>query len=118
MSLEDHDRIVRWDGCRTKLLRAGLPAGLTAARRVEGATLRGGTQGPASEEVDMKANVGDRIVVESEKVGQPGREGVIEEVLEGDPERVRVSWEDGHTSVLVPAAGAAKIVPAQTSRRR
>jgi Domain of unknown function (DUF1918) len=62
----------------------------------------------------MKAHVGDRIVVESEKVGQPRRAGVIEEVLETDPERVRVSWEDGHTSVLTPAAGAAKIVPAES----
>jgi hypothetical protein len=57
----------------------------------------------------MKAHVGDRIVLESEKVGQPGREGVIEEVLQEDPTRVRVCWEDGHTSILTPSAGVAKI---------
>jgi Domain of unknown function (DUF1918) len=33
----------------------------------------------------MKAEVGDRIVVEAEKVGQPTRTGVVEEVLAPDP---------------------------------
>ena len=58
----------------------------------------------------MKAEVGDTIVVESEKVAQPQRTGVIEEVLQEDPPRVRVRWSDGHASVLTPAAGAATIV--------
>ncbi len=31
----------------------------------------------------MKAHVGDRIVLESEKAGPPSREGVSEEVLQG-----------------------------------
>jgi hypothetical protein len=57
----------------------------------------------------MQAHVGDKIVVESEKVTQPSRTGVIEEVLQVDPARVRVMWEDGHTSILSPSAGAAKI---------
>lgn len=60
----------------------------------------------------MRAQVGDRIVVESEKAAQTGRTGVIEEVLREEPARVRVRWDDGHTSVLSPAAGAASIVPA------
>jgi hypothetical protein len=57
----------------------------------------------------MKAEVGDRIVVEAEKVGQPTRTGVVEEVLASDPPRLRVRWEDGHTTVFAPAAGAATI---------
>jgi hypothetical protein len=59
----------------------------------------------------MKAEVGDGIVVESEKLGQGIRKGVIEDVLARDPPRFRVRWEDGHTSVFTPAGGAAKIEP-------
>jgi hypothetical protein len=62
----------------------------------------------------MRAHSGDRIVVESERVARPGRRGVIEEVLSEDPMRVRVQWDDGHTSVLTPSAGAASITPAET----
>jgi hypothetical protein len=57
----------------------------------------------------MRAHVGDTIVVESERASQPGRAGVIEEVLQEDPVRVRVLWEDGHESILSPSAGVAKI---------
>jgi hypothetical protein len=59
----------------------------------------------------MKAEVGDRIVVEAEKVGQAIRRGVVEEVLAPDPPRFRVRWEDGHTTVLTPTGGAAKVEP-------
>ena len=57
----------------------------------------------------MTAEVGDRIVVESERAGQQGRTGVIEEILSGSPPRYRVRWDDGHTSTLTPAAGAVRI---------
>jgi hypothetical protein len=62
----------------------------------------------------MGPHAGDRIVVESEKVAQPSRSGVIEEVLREDPPRVRVRWEDGHTSILTPSAGAATVIPKRT----
>jgi hypothetical protein len=62
----------------------------------------------------MKAHAGDKIVVESEKVAQPSRAGVIEEVLQEDPARVRVRWEDGHTSILMPSAGAARVIQRRT----
>ena len=42
----------------------------------------------------MKAKAGDRIVVESERAGQPARTGVIEEVVSADPPRYRVLWDD------------------------
>ena len=60
----------------------------------------------------MKAQVGDTIVVESEKAAQPSRTGVVDEVLQEDPPRLRVRWEDGHTSILTPSAGVATIVSA------
>jgi hypothetical protein len=61
----------------------------------------------------MSGKVGDRIVVESETVGTPSREGEILEVIEGEIGiRYRIRWEDGHESVLAPGSGAAKIVPA------
>jgi Domain of unknown function (DUF1918) len=34
---------------------------------------------------------------------------VIEEVLQEQPARFRVRWEDGHTSIFAPSAGAAMI---------
>jgi hypothetical protein len=61
----------------------------------------------------MKAEVGDRIVVEAEKVGQSIRTGVVEEVLTAEPPRLRVGWDDGHNTVFVPTAGAARIEPAK-----
>ncbi|MGE5433185.1 MAG: DUF1918 domain-containing protein [Candidatus Doudnabacteria bacterium] len=59
----------------------------------------------------MDAHVGDSIVLESERVGQPAHSGVVEEVLQGQPPRYRVRWEDGHESIVAPAAGAARIDP-------
>ena len=61
--------------------------------------------------MQMSVQVGDRIVVESERASQSSRAGVIEEVLHEDPSRVRVRWDDGHTSILAPSAGAASIIP-------
>ncbi|HYN49251.1 MAG TPA: DUF1918 domain-containing protein [Candidatus Nanopelagicales bacterium] len=59
----------------------------------------------------MTARVGDRIVVESEKVGQAAREGEILEVIEASYGiRYRVRWEDGHESTIRPSAGSARII--------
>jgi len=60
----------------------------------------------------MKPNVGDRIVVESEKVGRPAREGVVLEVIDADyGVRYRVAWADGHESTFRPSAGSVRITP-------
>jgi hypothetical protein len=64
----------------------------------------------------MKEKAGDRIAVEAEKVGQTIRRGVIEEMLTTDPPRLRVRWENGHTTVFAPAAGNAQITPAGPRR--
>jgi hypothetical protein len=64
----------------------------------------------------MDAKVGDRIIVESETVGTPPREGEILEVIEGEVGlRYRVRWSDGHESVFTAASGAAQVV-SQKSR--
>ena len=57
----------------------------------------------------MKAHTGDRIVVESERVSQAPRRGIVEEILHDEPPRLRVRWDDGHTTVFAPAAGAVQI---------
>jgi hypothetical protein len=62
----------------------------------------------------MKVKRGDRIIVESEKVQQPAREGVIEEVIREDPPCFRIRWDDGHESSLTPNAGSARIEPKKT----
>ena len=59
----------------------------------------------------MIARVGDQIVVESERVGQPPRKGEILEVIEASyGTRYNVRWEDGHEGTIRPAAGSAQIV--------
>src|SRR6478736_1101815 len=73
-----------------------------------------GRRRPREGETHMSVHVGDRIVVESERASQPSRAGVIEEVLHEDPSRVRVRWDDGHTSILTPSAGVATITPEKT----
>jgi hypothetical protein len=57
----------------------------------------------------MKAHVGDRIAVESERVAQPPRRGTVEEVLQEEPQRLRVRWDDGHETIFVPMSGVARI---------
>jgi Domain of unknown function (DUF1918) len=57
----------------------------------------------------MEGQVGDTIVVESERATAAARTGVIEEVLHKEPPRYQVRWEDGHTSIFTPAAGVARI---------
>ena len=65
----------------------------------------------------MTAQAGDLIVVESERITQPVRRGVIEEVLQEEPPRFRIRWDDGHTSILTPSAGAARIEKRKKARK-
>jgi hypothetical protein len=65
---------------------------------------------------EMSANIGDRIIVESEQVGTPAREGEILEVITGEAaERYRVRWADGHETIFLPGGGSAQIIE-QTTR--
>jgi hypothetical protein len=65
----------------------------------------------------VTVHVGDRIRVESERAGQAPRAGTVEEVLGEGPARLRIRWDDGRSSVLVPSAGAARIEPAAAPAR-
>jgi hypothetical protein len=66
----------------------------------------------------MIGNVGDTLVIESERADATGRRGVIEEVLQEQPPRYRVRWDDGHTSILAPSAGSARIKRKRRTRTK
>lgn len=54
--------------------------------------------------------VGDRMIVESEQVGRPAREGEILEVLgSGETIHYVVRWEDGHKTTFFPSLGSSVI---------
>jgi hypothetical protein len=66
----------------------------------------------------MGANVGDRIVIESEKVGTAARRGEILEVIEHQTRtEYRVRWDDGRETGIRPQAGSVRIEPAAAKRR-
>jgi hypothetical protein len=53
----------------------------------------------------------DRIVIDSDKAGQPAREGDVLEVIEAEyGTRYRVLWDDGHESTIRPAGGTAHVI--------
>lgn len=53
------------------------------------------------------ASVGDRVMVESEKVGRESRVGLVVGV---DGQMIRVRWDDGNESVVVPSVGSLRVV--------
>ena len=61
----------------------------------------------------MQANVGDQLVIESNKVDSPRKVGEILEVqgADGSPPYV-VRWSDGHEALTYPGADA-HVVPRQ-----
>jgi hypothetical protein len=60
----------------------------------------------------METEVGDRVVVESETVGTPPREGEIVEIVHGDiGVRYRVRWQDGRETLFTPSGGSARVIP-------
>jgi hypothetical protein len=62
----------------------------------------------------MEAQVGDRIVIESEKVGLPDRQGEILEVIPASyGTRYRVRWDDGRESTIRPSAGSSRTIHPQ-----
>jgi hypothetical protein len=67
----------------------------------------------------MIGKKGDRIVVESEQVGQRAREGEVLAVEERPAGvRYRVRWADGHDSLFIPESGNARIIPAVRPKGR
>jgi hypothetical protein len=67
----------------------------------------------------MTFEVGDRVVAESESTERRARSGTVREVLRDDrAPRYRIDWDDGHSTVYTPAAGALHAAPAQTEPAR
>jgi hypothetical protein len=65
----------------------------------------------------MEAKVGDRILVDSDHVGAPPRQGQILEVISGQASpRFRVRWADGHETTFSPGSGAARVVEEEPKR--
>jgi hypothetical protein len=55
----------------------------------------------------MTFQVGDRVIAEPESTERRARHGTVQEVVHEDPHaRYRIEWDDGHTSIYTPAAGA------------
>lgn len=63
----------------------------------------------------MQAKVGDHLLVEGHKVGQPRRDGEVLEVrgADGQPPYV-VRWADGHEGLVYPGPDA-HVVPGHHS---
>jgi multidrug resistance efflux pump len=58
----------------------------------------------------MDVAKGDVVEVVSNRVGQPNQRGTVMRVVQRDPVRIEVRWEDGHTSLFMPAAGNTRVV--------
>lgn len=66
----------------------------------------------------MTGKIGDRIVVEPKTVAQTGRGGVIEEVLQEEPPRYRVRWDDGRETIIAPTSGAVRFEASKAKAAR
>ena len=61
----------------------------------------------------IEGKAGDRLVIQSERTGEPTREGVIVKVLKGmGGTHYIVRWNDGHESTFFPSGGSIKILAA------
>jgi hypothetical protein len=57
------------------------------------------------------AQVGDRIVVDSDKVGVPARQGEILQITPHENhDEFRVRWDDGHETEIRPTGASYRIV--------
>lgn len=57
------------------------------------------------------ARVGDRIVMDSDKVGVPTRQGEIVAISPHEPHaEFRVRWDDGHVTEIRPSGASYRIV--------
>ncbi len=59
----------------------------------------------------MDARAGDRIVLESGKVGVPARQGEILKVIPHENHvEFRVRWDDGHVTEIRPSGASYRIL--------
>ncbi|MFL6074250.1 MAG: DUF1918 domain-containing protein [Mycobacteriales bacterium] len=54
----------------------------------------------------MNVRIGDRVQIESERVGMPTRNG---EVTAVSGQMITIRWDDGHESVVMPTAGCLRV---------
>jgi hypothetical protein len=67
----------------------------------------------------MTAKVGDRIKIDSGKVGTPAREGEILEIMASVVgAHYRVRWTDGRETDIRPSGGSATIIPRAGGKKR
>ncbi|MGH8973425.1 MAG: DUF1918 domain-containing protein [Acidimicrobiia bacterium] len=66
----------------------------------------------------MEEQVGDRIIVEGNRVGQGRRDGEIVEVIDAPgPRHYRVRWSDLHESIFFPSSDARVVVKKPQPKR-
>jgi hypothetical protein len=66
----------------------------------------------------MGTKIGDRIVVESEKVGTADRRGeILEVILHQTSTEYRVRWEDGRETSIRPQAGSVRFEAAASKSK-
>jgi hypothetical protein len=64
------------------------------------------------------ATRGDRISVDSQKAGEPPRQGTVLEIIEHEyGVSYRVAWDDGHETTFRPTAGTVHRVEKTEARR-
>jgi hypothetical protein len=51
--------------------------------------------------------IGDRIVVESEKVDRAERRGIV---IGSSGHMLKIRWDDGTESLMIPAGGSLRVV--------
>jgi hypothetical protein len=56
---------------------------------------------------EKMVRVGDRVALESEKVGQPEKTGQITTI---NGRLIGVKWDDGRETFFVPSAGSLRVV--------
>lgn len=62
----------------------------------------------------MEAHAGDRIIIESRKVGGGRKSGEVVEVISGaSGAHYRVRWDDGHESIMYPSSDATVEAPSR-----
>ena len=65
----------------------------------------------------MAFQAGDRVVAESESTARAPRTGTVLAALRGDPSpRYRIEWDDHHTTIYTPAAGALRAARKPTGK--
>jgi hypothetical protein len=88
----------------------GFPRAIAATIRLECSQRSWGTLGwPGFVTIQRRSTmveVGDRVLVESEKVGSVTRSGVVTAV---EDRLITVRWDSGSESVFVPSAGSLQV---------